>query len=470
MDCHRPATDNPTAGAPTPVPDPASVPVPAPAPRTDPLATLREQLGDLRLRRDMPSTRTIARMLGAGPTAISHNTVNLVLRCERAPRWPNLRAVVQVLDGDVEAFRRLWSAANQHTAQTGAHPGPPSGRPGRDTGVGPVPVVPIASTCDPTGARHLYCGRPDGGLVELWFRPEPAEHPIPVPTTEPIVAVSGRCVGRNEQWVAWVDAVGQLGATRFGPSTVPATFPVGQFGGRVTGLCSELDARGYLHIYLSSGDGTVQAATRDPGDGRWHTSTLGRFGSPVLAIASQIDAIGVRRVYFGTRDGLLREARLRSNGAKIRVRAVAPVAVTALACGLDHTGTQYLYWGDQAGNLHQTWLKRDEVGTWRAGRLHSPITALAGRCDPDQVHRVYSATEDGRIHRTWFGPGTPGVDTEVIASSNSSVTGMSSCWNGTDPWQVYWANADGEVFETGSGAGVPSSLLRYRTPGRPESS
>jgi hypothetical protein len=53
-----------------------------------------------------PSTRTIATKLGPG--VISYGTVYAALRGPRVPRWGHVELIVEVLDGDLEEFRRLW--------------------------------------------------------------------------------------------------------------------------------------------------------------------------------------------------------------------------------------------------------------------------------------------------------------------------------------------------------------------------
>jgi hypothetical protein len=66
---------------------------------------LRDQIRRLYLERGEPSLRDVARRTHG---AVSHTTVGAVLRCDRLPRWGQVEMVVEALDGDVEAFRRIW--------------------------------------------------------------------------------------------------------------------------------------------------------------------------------------------------------------------------------------------------------------------------------------------------------------------------------------------------------------------------
>ena len=71
-------------------------------------------LYELHLHAGKPSTRAIARLTGH---AISHDTVNRVLRGGDLPRWVPLELVVKALNGDVEAFRALWVSAQRAQEQ-----------------------------------------------------------------------------------------------------------------------------------------------------------------------------------------------------------------------------------------------------------------------------------------------------------------------------------------------------------------
>ena len=55
-----------------------------------------------------PSTREISRRASR---AISHTTVQTVLRCDRLPRWGQLELVVGALQGNTDTFQRLWLQA-----------------------------------------------------------------------------------------------------------------------------------------------------------------------------------------------------------------------------------------------------------------------------------------------------------------------------------------------------------------------
>jgi hypothetical protein len=80
-----------------------------------PLSDLRAALQNLYLHRGEPSTRTIAKKTGG---AISHTTVNNVLRCVKPPRWGQLELVVLALGGDVETFREAWIAMRSATEES----------------------------------------------------------------------------------------------------------------------------------------------------------------------------------------------------------------------------------------------------------------------------------------------------------------------------------------------------------------
>lgn len=80
------------------------------APCHDLLVALRE----LHLHAGEPSTREIERSAGR---AISHETINRVLRSGSLPRWRSLEPVVKALEGDVETFRALWVSARRAEEQ-----------------------------------------------------------------------------------------------------------------------------------------------------------------------------------------------------------------------------------------------------------------------------------------------------------------------------------------------------------------
>ncbi|MFF5077548.1 glycosyltransferase family 4 protein [Actinoplanes sp. NPDC000266] len=82
----------------------------AESPDDHPLARLRARIDELHLHNGEPSTRTISRRVGK---AISHTTVNNVLRGDKLPRWDQLELVVGSLGGDVEVFRPLWIDARK---------------------------------------------------------------------------------------------------------------------------------------------------------------------------------------------------------------------------------------------------------------------------------------------------------------------------------------------------------------------
>jgi proline dehydrogenase len=80
----------------------------------DPCHDLLVALRELHLHAGEPSTRAIERSTAH---AISHDTVNRVLRGEDLPRWSSLELVVQALGGDVETFRELWVSARRAEGQ-----------------------------------------------------------------------------------------------------------------------------------------------------------------------------------------------------------------------------------------------------------------------------------------------------------------------------------------------------------------
>ncbi|WP_425300634.1 NBR1-Ig-like domain-containing protein [Nocardia wallacei] len=70
---------------------------------TKPLRDLAFALRQLHRHAGEPSSREIARA-----TNYSHTTVAKVLRGDRRPSWPVLRAIVRSLHGNEEFFRSLW--------------------------------------------------------------------------------------------------------------------------------------------------------------------------------------------------------------------------------------------------------------------------------------------------------------------------------------------------------------------------
>ena len=73
----------------------------------DALAWLRLRLQRLYRANGEPSSREVSRRTDR---AVSHTTVNGLLKCSKTPRWSHLEVVVTALGGDVEEFRRLWVA------------------------------------------------------------------------------------------------------------------------------------------------------------------------------------------------------------------------------------------------------------------------------------------------------------------------------------------------------------------------
>jgi signal transduction histidine kinase len=82
------------------------------------LDQLRARLNELYRESGEPSSREVSQRTRR---AISHTTVNQILRCTRAPRWSNLEVVVEALGGSVPEFRALWVAV-----RNGESPGPAS--------------------------------------------------------------------------------------------------------------------------------------------------------------------------------------------------------------------------------------------------------------------------------------------------------------------------------------------------------
>lgn len=71
------------------------------------LTELRGALKRLRRKKGEPSYRDIAR---ATNHAISHQTVMIVIRCDRLPKWGQLEVLVEALGGDIDTFQQLWIA------------------------------------------------------------------------------------------------------------------------------------------------------------------------------------------------------------------------------------------------------------------------------------------------------------------------------------------------------------------------
>ncbi|WP_431936087.1 sensor histidine kinase [Micromonospora sp. RP3T] len=82
------------------------------------LDQLRARLNQLHRESGEPSSREVSQRTRR---AISHTTVNQVLRCAKAPRWNNLEVVVEALGGSITEFRALWVAV-----RNGESPGPAS--------------------------------------------------------------------------------------------------------------------------------------------------------------------------------------------------------------------------------------------------------------------------------------------------------------------------------------------------------
>ncbi|MDF5753644.1 WD40 repeat domain-containing protein [Spongiactinospora sp. TRM90649] len=71
------------------------------------LSALRTRLRELYLRAGEPGYRAVATRTGA----MSHTTAHAVIRCERLPRWGQVKLVVEALDGEVDVFHTLWISA-----------------------------------------------------------------------------------------------------------------------------------------------------------------------------------------------------------------------------------------------------------------------------------------------------------------------------------------------------------------------
>src|SRR3954464_4199877 len=68
---------------------------------------LVDALHDLHHRAGWPSLRTLAREAGC-----SHTTVSKVFSSRQLPAWGLLELLVENMDGDLAAFRRLWLDAS----------------------------------------------------------------------------------------------------------------------------------------------------------------------------------------------------------------------------------------------------------------------------------------------------------------------------------------------------------------------
>jgi signal transduction histidine kinase len=75
--------------------------------RSELLDQLRVRLNQLYREGGEPSTREVSQRTRR---AMSHTTVNQVLRCAKTPRWNYLELVVEALGGSIEEFRALWVA------------------------------------------------------------------------------------------------------------------------------------------------------------------------------------------------------------------------------------------------------------------------------------------------------------------------------------------------------------------------
>jgi peptide deformylase len=123
----------------------------------DALGALRDRLRWLHRNDGEPSTREIARRTGR---AISHTTVNGVLRCAKTPKWDQLELVVEALHGDRAEFHALWVAVRDH--EDDRSPAAPSGTPEPST---------IPETDPATGSLREWLGK----ATELVTEDETAE-------------------------------------------------------------------------------------------------------------------------------------------------------------------------------------------------------------------------------------------------------------------------------------------------------
>jgi len=83
------------------------------------LAELKERLQRLHRHSGEPSLREVARRTGR---AVSHTTVNQVLRGTGLPKWGPTELVVEALGGDPQEFRALWVAARDEQDEAGVAP------------------------------------------------------------------------------------------------------------------------------------------------------------------------------------------------------------------------------------------------------------------------------------------------------------------------------------------------------------
>jgi hypothetical protein len=72
--------------------------------KTSAEAAFSAALRDLHVRAGQPSSREMAKGIGA----ISHSTVYAAVKGTSVPSWPVTEKIVEYLNGDVEAFRDLW--------------------------------------------------------------------------------------------------------------------------------------------------------------------------------------------------------------------------------------------------------------------------------------------------------------------------------------------------------------------------
>jgi len=88
-----------------------------------------------------PSTRKVADATGG----ISHTAIYTALSGKRGvPSWPTVQAIVQVLRGDVELFRRLWvQARDVEDAASGSPHARTAGAYGHADALAAIPIVPV---------------------------------------------------------------------------------------------------------------------------------------------------------------------------------------------------------------------------------------------------------------------------------------------------------------------------------------
>ena len=102
------------------------------------------ELNTLHIRAGAPSTRDLARITRSVGGDMSHTTVHHALRGPRLPRWETTRPLVEVLGGNLDHFRELWTAARIQV-QGG---NPVLNGPVRDTAATPDPGPPPAQGHD----------------------------------------------------------------------------------------------------------------------------------------------------------------------------------------------------------------------------------------------------------------------------------------------------------------------------------